>query len=120
MCLMFAHAKPPDYQKMSHGASLVYRFLNAWELFQERGESQDRSKRINYPCSSLNSQLKIKSTMPRKDYKFVTVPDKVFNYFMDEWKEDMPRYQRRGVRSFVGYLSMRLSELMDLDDQKEE
>ena len=55
--------------------------------------------------------------MPRKGYKSITVPDDVYNYFARRWEKEAPQYRLKGVRSFSGYISMKLMELMQKEKQ---
>jgi hypothetical protein len=53
------------------------------------------------------------SDTPREGYKSITVPESVFNYFMKEWKKRREELRVRGVRSFSGFVTMLLTELLD-------
>jgi hypothetical protein len=56
--------------------------------------------------------------MPRKGYRSITVPDDVFDYFKKEWEKHEEEYRRKGVRSFSGFISKKLTELMELEGRR--
>ena len=56
--------------------------------------------------------------MPRKGYHSITVPDDVFDYFKKEWEKHKEEHRRQGVRSFSGFISRRLTELMELEGKQ--
>jgi hypothetical protein len=51
--------------------------------------------------------------LPRKGYRSITVPDDVFEYFKAWWEKEEKSYRLQGVRSFSGYVSRKLKELME-------
>ena len=52
--------------------------------------------------------------MPAKGFKTITVKDTVYEYFMKEWLKVKPKYAaKKGITSFGGYISYRLSQLME-------
>jgi len=55
--------------------------------------------------------------MPRKGYKSITVPDRVFDYFKNDYDANKEAYAIKGVRSFSGYISRKLDELMTLEQK---
>jgi hypothetical protein len=53
--------------------------------------------------------------MPRKGYKSITVTEKVYDYFYQEYSKVKEEYAiKKGIRSFSAYVTSRLSELLDL------
>jgi hypothetical protein len=60
--------------------------------------------------------------MPKKGYKSITVKEEVYNYFYNEWLKVKNEYAiKRGIRSFSGYVTFRLAELLEKekkDNQK--
>lgn len=55
--------------------------------------------------------------MPRKGYKSITIPEHIFDYFNDDYQANKDAYAIRGVRSFSGYLTMKLNELIEQQKQ---
>ena len=51
--------------------------------------------------------------VPREGYKSITVPESVFNHFMKEWKKRKEELRVKGVRSFSGFVTMLLTELLE-------
>jgi hypothetical protein len=52
--------------------------------------------------------------MPRKGYKSITVKQTVYDYFFNEYGKVKEEYAiKKGIRSFSGFVSMRLAELME-------
>lgn len=57
--------------------------------------------------------------MPRKGYKSITVSQKVYDYFYKEYVKVKEEYAiKKGIRSFSAFVSMKLSELMELDKKR--
>jgi hypothetical protein len=57
--------------------------------------------------------------MPRKGYKSITVTQKVYDYFYNEWWKVKEEYAiKKGIRSFSGFVSMRLAELMEEEKKR--
>jgi hypothetical protein len=56
--------------------------------------------------------------LPPKGWKSVTIPEHVYKYFEEDYEKNRKAYALKGVRSFSGYLTMKLSELMDQADRR--
>lgn len=56
--------------------------------------------------------------MPRKGFRSITVRDSVYDYFEKLWRAEEAEYRLKGVSSFSGYVTMKLSELMALHESK--
>lgn len=57
--------------------------------------------------------------MPAKGFRSITVKESVYDYFMQEWLKVKDKYAaEKGVTSFGGYISYRLSELMEQEKQR--
>ena len=56
--------------------------------------------------------------MPRKGFKTITVKENVYNYFFNEWKERRQELEVKGIRSFSGYISYRLSQLIEQEKKQ--
>jgi hypothetical protein len=56
--------------------------------------------------------------MPRKGYRSITVPNDVYEFFKNEWLKNKDQLRRRGVRSFSGYVTSRLNQLMEEEEKK--
>jgi hypothetical protein len=56
--------------------------------------------------------------MPKKGYKTITVKAEVYDYFFNEWLKVKNEYTiQKGIRSFSGYITYLLAQLMT-DDTK--
>ena len=55
--------------------------------------------------------------MPRKGYKSITVTDKVYDYFKEQYEKSKDKFAVEGVRSFSGYITYRLSQLMEQEEK---
>lgn len=56
--------------------------------------------------------------MPRKGWKSITVTEKVYNYFWEEWQKVKEEYRlKHGITSFSGFITQRLYELMELAEK---
>jgi hypothetical protein len=60
----------------------------------------------------------MRNAMPREGYKSITVPDDVFNYFWKEWLKNQKELRTRGVRSFSGFVTMLLREMLELREKE--
>jgi predicted CopG family antitoxin len=58
--------------------------------------------------------------LPREGYKSITVPDDVYNYYRKFWEKDRERYRLQGVRSFSGFVSKLLNELIEIREREKE
>lgn len=56
--------------------------------------------------------------MPKKGFKSITVKENVYNYFMDEYKKVKDEMAVKGIRSFSGYVTYRLSQLIELEKKR--
>ena len=57
--------------------------------------------------------------MPKKGFKSITVQEKVYDHFWQEWQKVKDEYAvKKGIRSFSGYISYRLSELMEQEKKR--
>jgi len=56
--------------------------------------------------------------MPRKGYKSITVKQHVYEYFYNEYSKVKEEYAIKGVNSFSGYVSYRLSELLEQEKKR--
>ena len=56
--------------------------------------------------------------MPRKGYRSITVTEKVFKYFKTDYEKQKDQLALKGVRSFSGYVTKRLMELMEQEKQR--
>jgi hypothetical protein len=66
-----------------------------------------------YKSEYFPQQIRELTASPRKGYRSITVPDDVFDYFTAWWEREKESYRLQGVRSFSGYVSRRLKELME-------
>ena len=58
--------------------------------------------------------------MPRKGWKSITVSASVYAYFKAEYEERKAEYRLKyGITSFSGFITKRLFELKQLDEQLE-
>ncbi len=56
--------------------------------------------------------------MPKEGYKSITVKTEIYDYFYNEWLKVKEEYTiSKGIRSFSGYVTYRLAQLMN-DDKK--
>jgi hypothetical protein len=54
--------------------------------------------------------------MPKKGYKTITVKTEVYDYFFNEWLKVKKEYTiKKGIRSFSGYITYLLAQLMTED-----
>jgi hypothetical protein len=54
------------------------------------------------------------SKIPKKGYKSITVKAEIYDYFFNEWLKVKEEYTiKKGIRSFSGYVTFRLAELME-------
>jgi hypothetical protein len=51
--------------------------------------------------------------LPRKGYKSISITQDVYDYFRQEYDKVKKEYAVKGVRSFSGFISKRLAELME-------
>lgn len=56
--------------------------------------------------------------MPREGYKSITIPEHIYTYFWQEWQKRREEYSRRGVRSFSGFVSMLLTEMLEEKEKR--
>ena len=57
--------------------------------------------------------------MPAKGFRSITVKESVYDYFMKEWLKVKNKYAaKKGITSFGGYISYRLSELMEQERKR--
>jgi hypothetical protein len=56
--------------------------------------------------------------MPRKGFKTITVKENVYDYFFKEWQERRQELEVKGIRSFSGYISYRLSQLIEQEKKQ--
>ena len=52
--------------------------------------------------------------MPRPDYKTITVPSKVYEILMEQYEKEKDELSLKfGIRSFSGYISFRLNQVIE-------
>lgn len=56
--------------------------------------------------------------MPRKGYASITIPDDVYFFFKKEWEKHKSELRRKGVRSFSGYVSYKLNQLLEQEEEQ--
>jgi hypothetical protein len=62
----------------------------------------------------FGTYVKKGSKIPKKGYKSITVKAEIYDYFFNEWLKVKEEYAiKKGIRSFSGYVTSRLAELME-------
>ena len=57
--------------------------------------------------------------MPKKGFKTITVKENVYDFLWNEYQQVKEEYAiKKGIRSFSGYISYRLSQLMEQEKQR--
>jgi hypothetical protein len=56
--------------------------------------------------------------MPRKGYKSITVKENVYDYFKKEYEKVKDEMGIKGIRSFSGFVSMRLAEMLEQEQKR--
>lgn len=56
--------------------------------------------------------------MPKSGFRTITVKENVYDYFWKEWQKVKDEYSiKKGIRSFSAYITYRLSELIEKEEQ---
>jgi len=59
--------------------------------------------------------------MPKHGYKSITVKTEIYDYFFKEWLRVKEEYTiSKGIRSFSGYVTFRLAQLMNEDKKRQQ